>query len=120
MGAVFGRVNLPKLYSHTGGDLHGGSSELMAICACRPSIVVVFMIMVVVAWNKFASDLILVGCCEAVVGRSGSRLTNRDWCGDDTELEVDFMPWPCRCVDTRSGVDMVAWRFCRSVMTLDL
>ena len=120
MGAAFGRINLPKLYSHTGGDLHGGSSELMAICACRPSIVVVLMIMVVVAWNKFASDSIPVGCCEAVVGRSGSRLTNRDCCGDDTELEVDFMPWPRRCDDTRSCVDMGAWSFRRSVVTSDL
>ena len=92
----------------------------MAICASCPSIEVVLMIMVVVAWNKFASDSILVRCSEAVVGRSGSRLTNRDWCGDDTELEVEFIPWPHHCDDTPSCVDMGAWSFCRSVVTPDL
>ena len=68
VGIEFRQIYPPERCPHTGGDLHGGSSELMAICACRPSIVVVLMIMVAVAWNKFASDLILVGCCESVIG----------------------------------------------------
>jgi hypothetical protein len=29
-GAAPRRINLPHLYSHTGGDLHGGASEVMA------------------------------------------------------------------------------------------
>lgn len=76
VGAASGRINLPQLYSHTGGDLHGGASELMAMCACRPSTVPVLMVMVMAAWNKFASDSIPVGRREAVVSGSGSRLTN--------------------------------------------
>jgi hypothetical protein len=28
VGATFGQINLPQLYSHTGGDLHSGVSEL--------------------------------------------------------------------------------------------
>ena len=33
VGAAAGKINLPQLHSHTGGDLHGGVSELMATCA---------------------------------------------------------------------------------------
>jgi hypothetical protein len=35
VGATAGRINLPQLYSHTGGVLHGGVSQLMASCASR-------------------------------------------------------------------------------------
>jgi hypothetical protein len=35
VGAAPRRINLPQLYSHTGVDLHGGVSELMATFACR-------------------------------------------------------------------------------------
>lgn len=35
VGAAPGQINLPQLHSHTGGDLHGGVSELLATCACR-------------------------------------------------------------------------------------
>jgi hypothetical protein len=31
---AFGQINLPQLYFHTGGDLHGSVSELTATCAC--------------------------------------------------------------------------------------
>ena len=34
VGAASGQINMPQLYSHTGGDLHGGVSELMAMFAC--------------------------------------------------------------------------------------
>jgi hypothetical protein len=30
VGVTPGRINMPHLYSHTGGDLHGGASEAMA------------------------------------------------------------------------------------------
>jgi hypothetical protein len=33
--ATRGRINLPQLYSHTGGVLHDGISELMASYGCR-------------------------------------------------------------------------------------
>jgi hypothetical protein len=35
VGAAAGQINLPQLYSHIGGDLHDGVSELMASYACR-------------------------------------------------------------------------------------
>jgi hypothetical protein len=35
VGAAPGRINLPKLHSHTGGVLHGGVSELMTSYVCR-------------------------------------------------------------------------------------
>jgi hypothetical protein len=34
-GAVARRINLPHLHSHTGDDLHGGVSQVMATCADR-------------------------------------------------------------------------------------
>ena len=33
--AAPGRINLPQLHSHIGGAVHGGVSELMALCDCR-------------------------------------------------------------------------------------
>jgi hypothetical protein len=35
VGAAFGLINLPQLYSHTGNDLLGGLSELMTTCVDR-------------------------------------------------------------------------------------
>jgi hypothetical protein len=35
VGAASGQINLSQLHSHTGGDLHGGISKLMATGACR-------------------------------------------------------------------------------------
>ena len=35
VGAASGRINLPQIHSHTSGVLHGGVSELMALCVCR-------------------------------------------------------------------------------------
>ena len=35
VGAAPGQINLPQLYSHTDVVLHGGVSELVALCACR-------------------------------------------------------------------------------------
>jgi hypothetical protein len=35
VGAALGIINLPQLYSHTGGDLHVRVSELMVMCACQ-------------------------------------------------------------------------------------
>jgi hypothetical protein len=35
VGAMLGQINLPQFYSHTGGDLHGGVSELVAMFSCR-------------------------------------------------------------------------------------
>jgi hypothetical protein len=35
VGASSWQIILPQLHSHTSGDLHGGISELMAMCACR-------------------------------------------------------------------------------------
>ena len=35
VGVAPGQINLPQLHSHTGGVLHGGVSELVALCASR-------------------------------------------------------------------------------------
>jgi hypothetical protein len=35
VGAASERIDLPHLYSHTGDDLYGGVSEVMATCTVR-------------------------------------------------------------------------------------
>ena len=74
VGAAPGQINLPQLYSHTGGVLHGGVSELVAQCACRSfrSVAVGFMDGVGEAAAATPSDgfflLLCPRCCGVVSG----------------------------------------------------
>ena len=74
VGAAPGQINLPQLYSHTGGVLHDGVSELVAQCACRSfrSVSVGFMDGVGEAAAMTPSDgfflLLCPRCCGVVSG----------------------------------------------------
>jgi hypothetical protein len=35
VGVAFGRIKIPNLYPHTRGELHGGISEVIAMCVVR-------------------------------------------------------------------------------------
>ena len=74
VGAALGQINLPQLHSHTGVVLHGGVSELVALCVCRSFrlVAVGFMDGVGEAATATTSDgvflLLCPRCCGVVSG----------------------------------------------------
>jgi hypothetical protein len=50
------RINLPHLYSHTSGDLHGGASEVIATCAVW-SFISVFLPFSMCHWLPLAAEV---------------------------------------------------------------
>ena len=102
-GAASGRINLSQLYSHTGDDLHGGASELMATCVVRS--------FRSAAWSsRRSSDLArsvsrrVTGVCRCPRrrwgpgrgGSSGAKMMVRRW-------------WLCRSSPTSSMGGCVSW-----------
>ena len=65
VGAAPGRINLPQLHSHTGDDLHGGASDLMATCAA-PSFRSA-------AWSSRRLSDLMRSVSRCVAGVRGSR-----------------------------------------------
>jgi hypothetical protein len=89
MGAAFKRNNLPHLYSHTGGNLHIGPSEVIAMCVVR--------FFKSTTWSsrrssdlaRFVSRCVAGLCCPGRDGFSEARMLVRRW-------------WICRSSPTLS------------------
>jgi hypothetical protein len=60
VGATTEQINLSQVHSHTGGDLHGDVSELMAKCVCHPSEQQRDLLAVLQIWQDLFLDVSLV------------------------------------------------------------
>jgi hypothetical protein len=97
VGAASGEINLPQLHSHTGGDLHGGVSELLATCACRS--------FRSAAWSSRRSSDLARSVSQRVTGVC--RCPRRCW-----------GPWRGECSKLRMLVR--GWWICRYSPTLSM
>ena len=121
VGATHGQINLPQLHSHTGGDLHGGVSELMATCvvwSCRSA-----------TWSsRHSSDLAMnksvsvsspMRCSTpwSVRDLDGS-VSKRGWRGGDIFPVVDLCSWASslrrRFLQRRSGARGVVQKYAQT------
>jgi hypothetical protein len=110
VGATAGRINLSQLYSHTGGILHGGVSELMVSCACRSFRSVVWS-------SRHSSDLArsvfwrVAGVCRFCGGAGGQgevgALERGCWSGGGGSIVIPRLQrWDAVVLDPRKHGDV--------------